>query len=66
MHGPRVCSPHAGPAVWMTHLITTFAFLGLFLLKHGCFLVPCLCAPEGAAVFVSVAVAVLVIIVAVV
>jgi hypothetical protein len=46
LHGPRVCAPHIGPCLWMTHLLTTLAFLLFFFVKYGCFLFPCLCAPE--------------------
>lgn len=46
MHGPRVCAPHVGPCLWMTHLLTTLVFLLFFFVKYGCFLFPCLCALE--------------------
>jgi len=46
IHGPRVCAPHSGPCLSMSHLLTTIGFLLFFFIKYGCFLFPCLCAPE--------------------
>lgn len=46
MHGQAVCPPHTGPGIALMGIGTSLAFvLGYFFCK-GCFLFPCLCAPE--------------------
>jgi len=46
MHGAAACPPHTGPAVELVGIATTLIFLAGFLVARGCWLFPCLCAPE--------------------
>jgi len=46
MNGIAVCPPHTGPAIVMAQIGTTLTFLFIFFWTRGCFLFPCLCAPE--------------------
>ena len=39
-------APHTGPAVELVGIATTLIFLAGFLVARGCWLFPCLCAPE--------------------
>jgi len=44
--GVQACPPHTGPAIHCTQILTTVAFIAGFVFLRGCFLFPCLCAPE--------------------
>ena len=44
--GVQACPPHTGPAIHCTQVLTTLAFIAGFVFLRGCFLFPCLCAPE--------------------
>ena len=46
MHGAAACPPHTGPSVELVGIATTLIFLAGFLVARGCWLFPCLCAPE--------------------
>ena len=45
-HGWPVCPAHTGPCLAMTAIATSLLYICLFCFYHGCFLFPCLCAPE--------------------
>jgi len=40
------CWPHSGPCVLITQICTTFVWIALVMVRYGCFLFPCLCAPD--------------------
>jgi len=46
MNGWTACPGHTMPCICLTFALTSLAMLSLFILKHGCFLFPCLCKEE--------------------
>jgi len=46
LEGWPQCFPHSGACVTMTAISTTLVWVTLFILRYGCFLFPCVCAPE--------------------
>ena len=46
LDGWPVCFPHGGPCIFWAALGTTLLWTGFFILRYGCFLFPCVCAPE--------------------
>jgi hypothetical protein len=46
LEGWPACWPHSGPCVIMTAICTSLVWLSFFIIRYGCFLFPCVCAPE--------------------
>ena len=46
LDGWPVCFPHGGPCIFWAALGTTLLWTAFFILRYGCFLFPCVCAPE--------------------
>jgi len=46
LDGWPTCRPHSGPCVLMTAICTSLVWLALVLVRYGCLLFPCLCAPD--------------------
>jgi len=44
--GPSVCPPHTGPCLSLVSIGTVLLCTSLFVMRYGCFLFPCVCAPE--------------------
>jgi len=46
LDGWPICFPHGGPCLFWAQFGTSVAWTSLFVLRYGCFLFPCACAPE--------------------
>ncbi|EOD05097.1 hypothetical protein EMIHUDRAFT_220171 [Emiliania huxleyi CCMP1516] len=46
LDGWPICFPHGGPCLFWAQFGTSLAWTSLFVLRYGCFLFPCACAPE--------------------
>lgn len=46
MNGWTACPGHTMPCMCLTFALTSLTMFSLFILKHGCFMFPCLCKEE--------------------
>jgi len=44
--GPSAMPMHTGPLLYILGIATCFIYIGAFCVRFGCFMFPCLCAPE--------------------